>query len=131
MESEERDRHAVQARLHEASARMKTLESFDFNQPRTSRSQDPRAGEGGYIERAEPVVLMGEMRHGQTHWPTGCACRLPPETAVRFHHAANLVNELVEAQQQGRVRRCLGTMVRPNDLIALERWAMFRWPRSG
>jgi len=45
--------------------------------------------------------------------------RLPPETAGAFTTAANLVNELVEAQQQGGVRRVLARWMR-YDLIALD-----------
>lgn len=40
---------------------MKTLEEFDFNQAQHIPVAKIRElAEGGYIDRAEPVVLMGE-----------------------------------------------------------------------
>ena len=80
MESEERDRHAIQQRLRDAKLpRLKTLEEFDFNQARQIPAAKIRElSEGGYIERAEPVVLMGECGTGKTHLATGlcvAACR--------------------------------------------------------
>src|SRR5260370_2433980 len=69
MESEERDRHAIQQRLRDAKLpRLKTLEEFDFNEARQIPAAKIRElAEGGYIERAEPVVLMGGCGTGKTH----------------------------------------------------------------
>ena len=73
MEAEERDRHAVQNRLREARLpRLKTLEEFDFHQARQIPAAKIRElAEGGYIDRAEPVVFMGECGTGKTHLATG------------------------------------------------------------
>jgi DNA replication protein DnaC len=73
MESEERDRHAIQHRLRDAKLpRLKTMEEFDFNQARQIPAGKIRElAEGGYIERAEPVVLMDECGTGKTHLATG------------------------------------------------------------
>jgi hypothetical protein len=50
--------------------RLKTLEEFDFNQARQIPAAKIRElAEGGYIERAEPVVFMGECGTGKTHRP--------------------------------------------------------------
>jgi DNA replication protein DnaC len=80
MESEERDRHAIQNRIRDSKLpRLKTLEEFDFNQARQIPAAKIRElAEGGYIERAEPVVFMGECGTGKTHLATGlclAACR--------------------------------------------------------
>jgi len=55
MESEERDRHAVQATPSRCRLpRMKTLEEFDFNQAAHIPAPKIRElAEGGYIERAD------------------------------------------------------------------------------
>jgi DNA replication protein DnaC len=122
MESEERDRHAVQHRIHDAKLpRVKTLEEFDFAQA----SQIPAAkirelSEGGYIERAEPVVFIGECGTGKTHLATGlCVAACRQKKRVRFTTAANLVNELVEARQHNAVKRVLSRWLR-YDVIALD-----------
>lgn len=115
MESEERDRHAIQQRLRDAKLpRLKTLEEFDFNQARQIPAAKVRElAEGGYIERAEPVVLMGECGTGKTHLATGlCVAACRQKRRARFTTAANLVNELVEARQHNAVKRVLAPALR-------------------
>src|ERR1039457_3842371 len=122
MEAEERDRHAVEKRIHDARLpRMKTLEEFDFNQaPQIPAAKIRELAEGGYIGRAEPVVLMGECGTGKTHLATGlCVAACRQKRRVRFTTAANLVNELVEAQQHNQLRRVLMKWMK-YDLIALD-----------
>src|SRR6201998_1368708 len=62
MECEERDRHAIENRIREAQLpRVKTLEEFDFAQsPQIPAARIRELAEGGYIERSEPGVLIGE-----------------------------------------------------------------------
>src|SRR5213076_1017027 len=57
-EIEERERRVVERRIHEAHLpRMKTLEEFDFAQaPKVPATQIRELAEGGYVERAEPVL---------------------------------------------------------------------------
>jgi DNA replication protein DnaC len=76
--------------------------------------------EGGYIERAEPVVFIGECGTGKTHLLTAlCVAACRQKRRVRFTTAANLVNELVEAKQQLQLRRVLARWAR-YDLIAID-----------
>ena len=62
MECEERDRHAITNRIRDAQLpRLKALEEFDFAQaPQVPAAKIRELAEGGYIERNEPVVLIGE-----------------------------------------------------------------------
>jgi DNA replication protein DnaC len=62
LECEERDRHAITNRIRDSQIpRMKTLEEFDFTQaPQIPAAKIRELAEGGYIERNEPVVLIGE-----------------------------------------------------------------------
>ena len=122
MEVEERDRHAVQRRIQEAKLpRVKTLEEFDWGQaPHIAAAKVRDLAEGGYLERAEPVVFIGECGTGKTHLATGlCVAACRQKRRARFTTAANLVNELVEARQQNAVKRVLGRWMR-YDLIALD-----------
>ena len=122
MESEERDRHAIAHRLHDAKLpRMKTLEEFEFARaPQIPAAKVRELAEGGYITRAEPVVLIGECGTGKTHLATGlCVAACRQKRRVRFTTAANLVNELVEASQHHGVRRVLARWMR-YDVIALD-----------
>ena len=122
MESEERDRRAIAQRLRDAKLpRLKTLEEFDFGQAKQIAAAKIRElAEGGYIERAEPVVFLGECGTGKTHLATGlCVAACRQKRRVRFTTAANLVNELVEARQNNGVKRVLARWMR-YDVIALD-----------
>src|SRR5207245_3134997 len=58
-----------------------------------SSGEDSRVAEGGYIERAEPVVFMGECGTGKTHLASGlCVAACRQKRRARFTTAANLVN---------------------------------------
>ena len=98
-EVEERERRVVGRRLMEAHLpRIKTLDEFDFSQtPSVSAANIAMLAEGGYIERAEPVVFIGDSGTGKTHLLTGlCVAACRQKRRVRFTTAANLVNELAE-----------------------------------
>ena len=121
-ELEERERNTVARRLKDAHLpRVKTLDEFDFSQaPAISPAQIQALAEGGYIERAEPVVFIGECGTGKTHLLTAlCVAACRQKRRVRFTTAANLVNELVEAKQQLQLRRVLARWAR-YDLIAID-----------
>ena len=75
--------------------------------------------EGGYIERKEPIVLIGECGTGKTHLATGlCLAACRQKRRVRFTTAVALVNELVEAKQNNQVRKLM-TRWQKYELIAL------------
>ena len=76
MEVEERERHAVARRIQEARLpRLKTIEDFDFSQSTVPATRIRELADGGYIGRAEPVVLIGECGTGKTHLATQSAVR--------------------------------------------------------
>src|SRR5438477_8936011 len=122
MESEERDRHAIANRIRDAQLpRLKTLEEFDFAQaPKIPAPRIRELAEGGYIDRSEPVVLIGECGTGKSHLATGlCVAACRQKRRVRFTTAAALVNELVEAKHQLQLRRVMARWSR-YDLIAID-----------
>jgi DNA replication protein DnaC len=122
MECEERDRRAIDNRIRDAQLpRMKTLEEFDFAQAQQiSAARIRELAEGGYIDRKEPVVLIGESGTGKTHLATGlCLAACRQKRRVRFTTAAALVNELIEAKQNNQVRKMMMRWQR-YELIALD-----------
>jgi DNA replication protein DnaC len=122
IECEERDRHAIGNRTRDAQLpRMKTLEEFDFAQaPQIPAVKIRELAEGGYIDRNEPVVLIGECGTGKSHLATGlCLAACRQKRRVRFTTAAALVNELVEAKQNNQVRRLMTRWLK-YELIALD-----------
>jgi len=68
-EVEERDRRAVVRRIKEARfPAAKTLEEFDFQAaPHISAALIKKLSEGEYLERKEPVILIGETGTGKSH----------------------------------------------------------------
>ncbi len=121
-ELEEREQKLVVRRVKEAHLpKVKTLEEFDFQQaPALSATKIRELAEGSYIDRAEPVVFIGECGTGKTHLLTGlCVAACQQKRRVRFTTAAGLVNELVEAKQQLQLRRVMARWER-YDLIAID-----------
>ena len=121
-EIEERERNTIDRRIKDARLpRVKTLEEFDFNQsPQVTAAKMRELAEGGYIERAEPVLLIGDCGTGKTHLLSGlCVAACRQKRRVRFTTAAALVNELVEAKHQLQLRRVMARWSR-YDLIAID-----------
>jgi DNA replication protein DnaC len=90
-EIEERERNTVERRIREAHLpRFKTLDEFDFTQcAQVSAAQLRELAEGGYIERAEPVLFIGECGTGKTYLLTGlCVAACRQKRRVRFTTAA-------------------------------------------
>jgi DNA replication protein DnaC len=121
-ELEERERRTIERRIREAHLpKVKTLEDFDFSAASTiPAAQICELAEGGYIDRAEPVVLTGECGTGKTHLATAlCVAACRQRRRVRFTTATALVNEFVEARQDNRVGRLLARWFR-YELIAID-----------
>ena len=101
-ELEERERRQVERRIHEAHLpKVKTLEDFDFAQASTiSAAQIRELAEGGYIDRAEPVVLTGDCGTGKTHLATAlCVAACRQRRRVRFTTATALVMCVIRARK--------------------------------
>src|SRR6187397_336529 len=90
-EIEERERKGVVRRIQEARLpRVKSLAEFDFKQSSVSAARIADLAAGGYIGRAEPVVLIGEAGTGKD--PSG----------------AGLVRGGVSAAAAGSLHQCRG-----------------------
>ena len=76
--------------------------------------------EGGYLARKEPIIFLGETGTGKTHLATGlgvAACR--QRKRVRFTTAAEMVTELIEAQNHAELTRVRNRWTR-YDLIVID-----------
>src|SRR5689334_22025325 len=121
-ELEERERSAIARRIFEAKLpRVKTLEEFDFGQaPQISAARIHQLAEGGYIQKAEPLVFVGEPGTGKTHLATGlCVAACRQRRRARFTTASGLINELAEAAHANQLSRALGRWERL-DLICID-----------
>jgi len=118
---EERESRAIARLLHEARLpRMKTLDAFEFDRSSVSARQIRELAEGGYVTRAEPVLLVGEAGTGKTHLASGlCVAACQQRRRVRFTTATALVNDLLEAAHANQLSRALGRWERL-DLICID-----------
>ncbi len=121
-EVEERERKAIARRIQEARfPAVKTLEEFDFQcAPHIPAALLRSLGEGGYLARKEPIIFLGETGTGKTHLATAlavAACR--QRKRVRFTTAAEMVTELIEAQNQVELNRVRNRWLR-YELIVID-----------
>ena len=121
-EVEERGRKVMARRIQEARfPTVKTLEEFDFQcAPHLPAMLLRDLSEGGYLERKEPIIFLGDAGTGKTHLATGlavAACR--QRKRVRFTTAAEMVTELIEAQSQAELTRARNRWTR-YDLIVID-----------
>lgn len=133
LEVEERERRVVTRRIQEAHfTKVKTLEEFHFEEaaPQISAAEIRNLAEGGYLERSEPVIFLGEAGTGKTHLATGlavAACR--QQRRVRFTTAASLVNELLAGKQRNDMNRIVQRWLR-YELIVLDELAYVAIPEA-
>ena len=131
-ELEEREHNTVARRLQEAHLpKLKTLEEFEFQTaPHISAALIRNLAEGGYLQRSEPIVLLGETGTGKTHLATGlavAACR--QRKRVRFTTAAQLVNELGEAKNRSELNRVTNRWTR-YELIVIDEMGYVAIPEA-
>ena len=111
---------------------LKELADFDFScisSPPKQRVLE--LARGTYIEKAEPIILVGNPGLGKTHIATGiamAACR--QGVKVRFYNAAALVNELILAQEEHQLSKFLSRLLKYR-LIVLDELGFIPFSANG
>jgi DNA replication protein DnaC len=111
---------------------LKELADFDFScisSPSKQRVLD--LARGTYIEKAEPIILVGNPGLGKTHVATGvalAACR--QGLKVRFYNTAALVNELIVAQEEHELSKFLSRLLRYR-LVVLDELGFIPFSANG
>jgi DNA replication protein DnaC len=133
LEVAQRERNRIARRIKGARFPvMKELADFDFScisSPNKQRVLE--LARGGYIQKAEPILLVGNPGLGKTHVATGlalAACRQGHR--VRFYNAAGLVNELIAAQDEHRLSKFLAAALR-QQLIVLDELGFIPFSPTG
>jgi len=119
----QRERNRIARRIKAARFPvLKELADFDFScisSPNKQRVLD--LARGSYIQKAEPIIMVGNPGLGKTHVAAGLAlsaCRQGHK--VRFYNAAGLVNELIQAQDEHRLPKFLSTVLRHHLIVVDE-----------
>jgi DNA replication protein DnaC len=104
----EREGRMVERRIRAARfPTVKSLDSFDFPAiPSLNKALVLELARGGYVERRENVIALGNSGTGKTHIALGlglAACQRG--LSVGFTTAAALVHELLEARDEKRLLR--------------------------
>ena len=111
---------------------MKSFEDYSFENvqiPQSITLEELR--EGRFLEKKENLILYGPVGTGKTHMATAigiAACNREKKT--RFYRTATLVNELVEAKNNGTLKRFLKTL-RKTDLLICDEWGYIPLDREG
>ena len=106
IEAQQREENAHQKRLRMARFPViKSLDQFDFTTlPSLNKALVLDLAQGGYLDKRENLILMGNSGTGKTHLATALgliACQQGRK--VRFFTAAGLINQLTEAQASLRL----------------------------
>lgn len=111
---------------------VKDLAEFDFSAVNgLNKALVLDLARGGYIPKAEPILLVGNPGLGKTHVATGlalAACRQGHR--VRFYNAAGLVNEMLEAQDRHQLPRFLAQALK-QQVIVLDELGFIPFSNTG
>jgi DNA replication protein DnaC len=121
-EVDDRAERRRQRRVQEARfPRTKRLADFDVSaSPTVDAATISALASGAYLDKGEPVVLLGDSGTGKSHLLIGlglAACE--QGRSVRYATCAQLVNELVEAADERRLNRIVARYGRL-DLLLLD-----------
>jgi len=129
----QRERNRIARRIKAARFPvLKELADFDFScipSPKKQRVLD--LAQGSYIQKAEPILIVGNPGLGKTHVAIGmalAACRQGYK--VRFYNAAALVNELILAQEEHRLSKFLTTLLKQH-LVLLDELGFIPFSPTG
>ncbi len=119
-EVDERDERRRMRRVKDAGfPRTKLLADFDLDQsPSVSAGALGALVSGTYLDRGEPVVLLGDSGTGKSHLLIGlgmAACE--QGRSVRYVTLSALVNELVEAADERRLSKLVARYGRVELLL--------------
>lgn len=118
----DREKRAAERRIKAAKFPViKTLDTFEFSaRPSINEKLVRELSSGGYIDKRENVILVGNSGTGKTH--LACALAFSACTQgkkVRFFTVTDLTTQLTEAREERQLKRMLNQLQR-HDLIVLD-----------
>ena len=111
---------------------LKDLSTFDFScLPNLNKQLVLDLARGEYLQKAEPIILVGHPGLGKTHLATALAltaCRQGHK--VRFYNVAGLVNDLLQAQDEHRLPKFFKLALK-QQLIVLDELGFIPFSPTG
>jgi DNA replication protein DnaC len=132
-EINQREHNMIQKRVKDAHFPvLKELADFDFSAiPSLNKAMILDLARGEYLQKRSSIIFIGNPGLGKTHLATGLAltaCR--SKRKVRFWTAANLVNELLQAQDEHRLHRVIAQALKL-DLVVLDELGFIPFSDNG
>ena len=129
----DREKRAAERRIKAAKFPViKTLDTFEFGaQPSLNEPLVRELSGGGYIDKHENVLLVGNSGTGKTH--LACALAFSACTQgrrVRFFTVMDLVTQLGEAREERQLQRMLKQLER-HDLLVLDELGYVPFSQTG
>ncbi len=121
-ECEQRDDRRRTRRVKEAKfPRPKRLDDYDLSQvPQLPPATLAQLAGGDWINKGEPVVLLGDSGTGKTHLLIGLGTAAAEQgRRVKYTTTAALINELIEASDNKELSKLVGKYARL-DLLCLD-----------
>jgi DNA replication protein DnaC len=132
-EAEQREANRIERAIAAAKFPLiKEVASFDFGAiQNVSKTKVLELAQGGYMAKAETIILIGNPGLGKTHIATGlalAACKQGKH--VRFYGVANLINELLAAQKDLRLSKFMAKFGKL-DLLVLDELGFIPFSKEG
>jgi DNA replication protein DnaC len=132
-EAEQREAHRIERAIANAKFPvLKDLATFDFTAVQNVQKQRVlELAQGGYMAKAENIILIGNPGLGKTHIAIGLAlsaCRQGKR--VRFFGVATLVNDMLAANQDLRLSKFTAQITKL-DLVVLDELCFFPFTKDG
>ena len=132
-EIEQREAHRIERAIINAKFPvLKELASFDFSVVQgISKPRVLELAQGGYMAKAETIILIGNPGLGKTHIATGLALAACKQgKRVRFFGVASLVNDLLSAKNDLRLSRFMAPLTKL-DLVVLDELGFIPFSTDG
>ena len=111
---------------------VKSFQGYDFQNVQIPQSITLEALKNGeFIDREENLILYGPVGTGKTHLATAIGVQAcSQEKKVRFFRTVTLVNELIQAKEEGKLDRLL-KQLNKLDLLICDEWGYIPLDREG
>lgn len=132
-EAEQRDIHRMERCIAAAKFPVvKDLSNFDFKAvENVSKTKVLELAQGGYMAKAETIILIGNPGLGKTHVASGLALAACKQgKRVRFYGVANLINDLLAAQKDLRLSKFMSRFAKL-DLLVLDELGYVPFGKEG